>query len=165
MDPRFVGEGLDPRKQTELEDILVDTQVDDSTPAIEEKRVAIYMQYMAYLVEARNEKNGNSWRFKMFNNGKTAFQYWQTDGSKWPELQQVSLKLFSMAASSGASERKFSTMDFTHSKIKSSLPPETVEKLVYIKLNYAVAFDAVFEKECVDQDNIDFEEYGEYPNY
>ncbi|KAH6586487.1 hypothetical protein BASA50_000442 [Batrachochytrium salamandrivorans] len=52
-----------------------------------------------------------------------------------PELQKIAIKLFSMATSSAASERNFSTMGFIHTKFQNCLNVETVEKLVFIKSN------------------------------
>ena len=40
-----------------------------------------------------------------------------------------------MPASSAASERCFSTFGFVHSKLRNSLGPGKVEKLVYVKIN------------------------------
>jgi hypothetical protein len=62
-------------------------------------------------------------------------QYWQTDGCQWVDLQSVAVCLFSMATSSAASKRNFSTMGFIHSKLRNSLSAKTVEKLVFIKSN------------------------------
>jgi hypothetical protein len=53
-----------------------------------------------------------------------------------------------MATSSAASERKNYAMGFIHSKIRNSLSPKTVEKLVFIKSN----LPAFYEHE-LDADN------------
>ncbi|CAM9860680.1 unnamed protein product [Lampetra planeri] len=72
---------------------------------------------------------------------KTALQWWQTDGSEWPDLKKIAIMLFSMATSSAASERNFSPMGFIHSKLRNSLAPTIVEeKLVFIKTNLPAAF-------------------------
>ncbi|KAH9275053.1 hypothetical protein BASA83_002767 [Batrachochytrium salamandrivorans] len=52
-----------------------------------------------------------------------------------PELQKIAIKPFSMATSSAASERNFSTMGFIHTKLRNCLNVETVEKLVFIRNN------------------------------
>ena len=62
-------------------------------------------------------------------------QYWLVDGKSWPEVQKLAIKLFSMAMSSAASERNFSTMGFIQTKLWNSLNMETVEKLVFVKSN------------------------------
>jgi hypothetical protein len=54
----------------------------------------------------------------------------------WPVLQKVALQVFSMACSSTASERYFSTFGFIHTnKFCNSLSEVTVKKLVYVRTN------------------------------
>jgi hAT family C-terminal dimerisation region len=67
---------------------------------------------------------------------KTPMQYWQKDGAQWPMLQLIAVKLFSMATSSAASERNFSTLGFIHTKARNKLNSETIEKVTYIKSNH-----------------------------
>jgi hAT family C-terminal dimerisation region len=69
---------------------------------------------------------------------KTPFQYWCADGCQWPDLQNVAVKLFGMATSSAASERNVFATGFIHSKLRNSLSPKTVEKLVFNKSNLPV---------------------------
>ena len=57
-----------------------------------------------------------------------------------------------MTSSSAASERNFSTMGFIHSKLRNSLRPKTVEKLVYIKCNVS-AFNNVTKNDIKDYAN------------
>jgi hAT family C-terminal dimerisation region len=45
----------------------------------------------------------------------------------------LELKVFSVASSSAASERNFSSVGFIHSKLRNCLGQYTVEKLVYVK--------------------------------
>ena len=49
---------------------------------------------------------------------------------------EIALRVFSMSASTTASERNFSTFGFIHSKQRNCLSNESVEKLVFIKTNY-----------------------------
>jgi hAT family C-terminal dimerisation region len=82
------------------------------------------------------ETQENSIRFQLLSSRrKTPLQYWLSDGSEWPLQQKLGIKLFSLATSSAASERNFSTFGFIHSKMRNSLGPEKVKKLVYIKSN------------------------------
>lgn len=74
---------------------------------------------------------------------KTPLQYWLSDGVAWPDLQKISIKLFTMATSSAASERNFSTMGLVHTQMRNSLAPQTVQMLVYVKsktLHLQIAF-------------------------
>ena len=57
-------------------------------------------------------------------------------------LQKVAIKLFSMATSTAASERNFSTMNIIHSKLKNRLAFDTVMKLAFIKPNLSAFFDS-----------------------
>src|ERR1035438_1084974 len=91
------------------------------------------------MISAHQQKRDGverSFLFKMLmEEKKTVMQYWLTDGMDWPTLQQIALKVFSLPASSAASERNFSTFGFIHSKLRNRLQPNKVEQLVYIKSN------------------------------
>lgn len=95
-------------------------------------------------LSAQREKIENTIRFKMLENKrKTALQYWLSDGTAWPELHKIALQVFSMSASSAASERNFSAFD---SKQCNCLSNKSVEKLVFIKTNY----QALYSSDCGD---------------
>jgi hAT family C-terminal dimerisation region len=59
------------------------------------------------------------------------------EGKQFPVLRSVALIVFGMVTSSASSERNFSATGFIHSKLRNSLKPENVFKLVYIKTNAA----------------------------
>ncbi|EGZ16398.1 hypothetical protein PHYSODRAFT_506477 [Phytophthora sojae] len=44
--------------------------------------------------------------------------------------------MFSLVASSAASERTFSTRSFIHNKLRNALSAPKIEKLLYIKANH-----------------------------
>jgi hypothetical protein len=71
----------------------------------------------------------------MLGKSKSILQWWIADGTDWLLLQNLAMRVFSMAASSAASDRTFSTFGFVHSKLRNRLDPEKVRKLVYIKTN------------------------------
>ena len=123
----------------------------------------IFMQYTSFLIDAMAEKSGDTFRYKMLlDRQKTPLQWWLTDGIQWPELQQVAIKLFSMATSSASCERNFSTMGVVHSRLRNSLSPATVEKLVFIKSNIAVFYDhKPDEEELANADESDSDDYDE----
>jgi hypothetical protein len=60
---------------------------------------------------------------------------------RYPTLQKIAIKLFTMATSSTASKRNFSTMGFIHSKLRNTLATKTVEKLIFIKSNLSAFYD------------------------
>jgi hypothetical protein len=135
LDPRFVGEKLSAELRSSLEDKLFDMKV--STADGEEAKVLLFLQYTEFLISARAEKANNSFRYEMLTkNVNTPHQYWLADGAQWPQLQQIGLKVFSLATSSASVERSFSTQAFIHSKLRNSLSAEKVEKLVYIRTNH-----------------------------
>ena len=82
---------------------------------------------------------------------KTPLQFWMSDGNAWPELRKITVKLFSLATSTAASEKNFSTFGFIHSKLRNSLSRESVEKLVFIKSNYPLFTNSLW-KEVPAQD-------------
>lgn len=105
LDPRFLGDGMTREVQERVEDLLFsfpahdndDTAASDADDARQE---AIYTQYTEFRVAALAERSKQSFRFQMLRKGrKSALQYWQSDATYWPELQQVALKVFSMATS------------------------------------------------------------------
>ena len=87
-------------------------------------------------------------------------EWWLTDGGDYPILQKVVIKPFSMATSTAASERNFSTMGFVHSKLRNSLAPDTVMKLAFIKSNLLAFFDSpeVDSDKCGGDTEIDVDE-------
>ncbi|KAJ1328626.1 hypothetical protein BSLG_010358 [Batrachochytrium salamandrivorans] len=85
---------------------------------------------------------------------KTVMQYWVSDGNDWPVLQQVALRVFSMACSTVASERNFSTF-VSYTKLRNSLTEDNVRKLVYIKTNALQLSD---QPPQIDDDNSGQEE-------
>jgi hypothetical protein len=66
-----------------------------------------------------------------------ARRYWniKASKSKYPASKALAIQVFGMVASSAASERGFSTMNFIHSKLRNCLSPEKVQKLIYIKIS------------------------------
>jgi hypothetical protein len=136
LDPRYIGEGLSTDERRSLEEMLINTPVDDVTPIDDGRKQNLFIQFTDYFISATQERSANSFRYQMLSKGaKTVLQYWQTDGCQWADLQGIAVRLFSMVTSSAASERNFSTMGFIHSKLRNSLSVKTVEKLVFIKSN------------------------------
>lgn len=147
LDPRFIGDGLPADNRRELEDLLIAIPENDTTVAAEERKMMLYEQFTKYVISAQREKKEKTIRFKMLENKrKTALQYWQSDGTAWPELHKIALRVCSMSVSSTASERNFSTFGFIHSKQRNCLSDKSVEKLVFIKTNY----QALYGSDCGD---------------
>ncbi len=109
-------------------------------------------EYTAFRTEALNERQQKSFRFKLIGESKTVLQWWLADGTDWPLLQNLAQRVFSLPASSAASERNFSTFGFIHSKLRNRLDQEKVRKLVYIKTNTIQMTDAIRAGEGCDSD-------------
>ena len=164
LDPRHLGAQLHPEgpaSRLEAQDALFMTPVDDVTLVTEERKELLYKEYTKFFMHATLEKRINSFRHKCLMKGlSTPLEYWHIEGVQWPELQRIAIKLFSMATSSAASERNFSTMGFIHSKLRNGLNPKTVEKLVYIKTNMTSFFDVPGKKQ-EEEFNLEEEEAEE----
>lgn len=119
LDPTFLGETqTQPLKRT-LKDILVNFPVNDFSAVNDTRREALYLQYSEFMVFAQQDKFAKTLRYRMLvEKRQTGLQYWQVHGSPWPFLQDIALRLFTMATSSALSERNFSTFGFFHSKLQ-----------------------------------------------
>jgi hypothetical protein len=105
LDPRHIGDGLPPDSRSSLEEVLINSPVDDVTPIDDGCKEKLYIQFMAYFISATKERQANSFRYQMLSKGsKTVLQYWQIDGCQWADLQSVAIRLFSMATSSATSK-------------------------------------------------------------
>ena len=138
LDPRFLGSELSTEKRRSIEDIVCSIPLAKNKDGIstDESKEAIFLQYTDFHISATRERTLNSIRYKVLEKkSKSALQFWMSDGSTWPDLQQIAVKVFSMATSSAASERNFSTFGFVHSKARNSLATKSVEKLVFVKTN------------------------------
>lgn len=160
LDPRFLGDGLPQQQRRALEETLISTPIADDGTISEQTKEELYTQFTAFFILASQDKNMNSFRYKfLVNRRKTPLEYWLTDGTEWPVLQKVAIRVFSMATSSAASERKFSTFGFIHSKLRNSLRAKSVEKLVYIKSNMS-SLSGDCTNNCTDTESEEEEEFG-----
>ena len=144
LDPRYLGDGMERKLRKEIEDFVYEFPNKDGNTNDERKK-QMAEEYTAFRVEALNEKQQESFRFKLIGKSKTILQWWLADGTDWPLLQNLALRVFSLAASSAASERNFSTFGFVHSKLRNRLDQEKVRKLVYIKTNMTQMTDVTSE--------------------
>lgn len=95
-----------------------------------------FRQLNEFLVESKQEQQDQSYRFlQLAKNNKTAEQFWALDGGQWPQLQTLAQQIFSLIATSAASERSFSAMGFIHSKLRNRLSHNTLDKLVFVRSN------------------------------
>jgi hAT family C-terminal dimerisation region len=138
LDPRYLGEGMSRSAQEEVEDIIFSTAPSDTASCTDESREVLHRQYVEFRIDALRKKRADppGFRFKMLLEKKlSVLDYWLVNGDQWPALQKLARSVFTMATSSAASERNFSTFGFVHSKLRNSLSTDSVMKLVYIKTN------------------------------
>ena len=120
------------------------------------EREEVFKELTDYQIYSEHQKTKNAFRFQMLvKKSKTILQYWQVDGKRWPNLQKLAMKVYSMAASSASAERNFSTFGFVHSKLWNQIDPETVKKLVFIKSNSSQFEDHVFHDDVQDSSDTD----------
>jgi hypothetical protein len=105
FDPRHIGDGLPADSRSSLEEVLINSPIDDVTPIDDNRKEKLYIQFTTYFISATKERQANSFCYQMLSKGsKTVLQYWQADGCQWADLQSVAVRLFSMATSSAASK-------------------------------------------------------------
>jgi hypothetical protein len=145
LDPRYVGEGMPLAMRESIENLIylypsasVMISESDVGPPDQTSQERMFEEYTDYRIAALEQKAANppSLMFRMIKEKKiSVLKFWQSRGDQWPALQKLSQQVFSMVASSAASERNFSTHGFVHSKLRNCLSEDAVEKLVYIKTN------------------------------
>ena len=151
LDPRYLGDGMERKLRKEIEDFIYEFPTKDGTTNDQQKK-QMAEEYTAFRIEALNERQQKSFRFKLIGESKTVLQWWLADGTDWPLLQNLAQRVFSLPASSAASEWNFSTFGFTHSKLINRLDQEKARKLVYIKTNTIQMTDAIRAGEGCDSD-------------
>ena len=157
LDPRYLGDKMSRTLRKEVEDFVFNFPTADGSMC-KERREKLAQEYTAFRIDALQEREKNDFRFKMIGNSKTVLQWWMADGTDWPLLQNLAIRVFTMAASSAASERNFSTFGFIHSKLRNHLSPEKVNKLVYIKVNTLQMADLRFYESESDEEIMEVEE-------
>ena len=136
LDPRYLGDNMTRALRNEIEDFIYNFPKNDGTTD-KERQEQLAREYTAFRIEALRERQQKTFRFKLIGQSKSVLQWWKADGTDWPLLQDLATRVFSMASSSAASERNFSSFGFIHTKLRNRLCPEKVAKLVYIKTNTA----------------------------
>ena len=119
----------------------------------------MFIQYTSFHIAALLHKNTAppSLAFCMLMERKVSvLSFWISHGDQWPCLQKLAQQVFSMVATSAASERNFSTFGFIHSKLRNCLSPDVNQKLVYIKTNnLQFTKQASLEEQFDEEDHYD----------
>ncbi|KAH9273338.1 hypothetical protein BASA83_004337 [Batrachochytrium salamandrivorans] len=142
LDPVILGKNMLNEHKVRAEDALFESACrgvvinDENRKEYEAKKEQLFVEYTDWVIKATSDQTKNDFRFKMLSKGtKTCIQYWLIDGLAHPNLREVAINVFSMVASSAASERGFSAMGFVHSKLRNRLSADKVQKLIFIKNN------------------------------
>jgi hypothetical protein len=120
-----------------IEDFIVAHQSSDSntTPSAEQQH-SLFEDYTNFRISVLEMKHAGSIAWGMLQSNRIGpLKFWLSHGDSVPSLQQLAKQVFSMVASSAASERNFSAFVHVHTKLRNRLSDVVVEKLVYIRTN------------------------------
>jgi hypothetical protein len=157
LDPRFLGGGMPPGRLADIKQILINFPGEDGSSCPERKR-RIYLDFQDFLITALDARRLGGFEYQMLMQGETTpLQYW-LQNTTYKTLAPIAVKIFSMAASSAASERNFSTFGFIHSKLRNRLGADKVKKLVYIKTNAVQVKNAMTPAGCQSKEEEEEEE-------
>jgi hypothetical protein len=53
-------------------------------------------EYTAFRIDALGDGEQDSFRFKMIGKSKSVLQWWIADGTDWPLLQNLAIRVFSL---------------------------------------------------------------------
>ena len=120
LDLGYLGDGMLCSLRKEIEDLFT-IFPRKMAPQVKHERSSWQKNILLF---GSKQKQLGGFLFKMIGKSKTVLQWWMADGTDWPLLHNVAKRVFSMAASSAASERNFSTFGFIHSKLQNRLGPK-----------------------------------------
>jgi hAT family C-terminal dimerisation region len=138
LDLHYIGDLMPVQMQESIEDLIcmhLPPDCEEPTSLSEEE---MFIQYTSFRIDALLQKNAipPSLAFCMLMERKVSvLNFWMSCGDQWPCLQKLAQQVFSMVASSAASEHNFSSFGFIHSKLRNCLSPDAIQKLVYNKTN------------------------------
>lgn len=128
FDPRYAGQDMDDNTRHGCL-----TFIEKFYPAI--ARNGEMQKFNAYLMKWKSTYHG---QVEALTSGALSpLLWWQglDNNIKFPALRKVAMKLFTLCASSAASERNFSSFSFIHTKLRNRLSDEKVVKSVYVYAN------------------------------
>jgi hypothetical protein len=136
LDPQYLGVGMSVETRLKIEDLIMAHSTTDSfnTPPTREEQQSVYDDYTNFRISVLEMKRSESVSAEMLQS-IGPLKFWLSHGDNFPSLQRLALQVFSMVASSAASERNFSAFAHIHTKQRNRLNDAVVEKLVYIRTN------------------------------
>jgi hypothetical protein len=157
LDPRFVGESMNDQDKHMTENFVAEfvkfdeknVVVQLSPQEFDQRKVDMLVELDKFYGNVDADKLRDCPRLKGLVQGKShPYAWWRGKVSEYPLLRPLALRVFSLAASSAASERAFSGEGFIHNKLRNRLKSETVTKLHFIRSNACVLDQ--FETEVAD---------------
>ena len=126
---------MTPDQRMEVEEMIYShpTLGRDSTAELQDAMVVEYTNFRIAALEMR--RSGSRLFRSLTAKSLSVLMLWMSHGDPWPTLHILAKQVFSMAASSAASERNFSAFAFVHTKQRNCLSKASVKKLVYVKTN------------------------------
>ena len=139
LDPRYLGAGMSMEKRLAVEELILahpsTSDESNNKPTVEQQQ-SIFEDYTNFRITINEMKRVGTTFWGMLECGRISpLKFWLSEGDSFPLLQQLARQVFSMVASSAASERNFSAFAFVHTKLRNRLSNDAVEKLVYIRTN------------------------------
>ena len=67
LDPRFLGQGLPVASSRKIEEILIHTLADNGAYITDITMEALYVQFTAFHIQAKSNKDENMFRFQMLS--------------------------------------------------------------------------------------------------
>jgi hypothetical protein len=75
LDPRHIGDELPVDLRSNLEEVLINSPVDDVTPIDDGRKEKLYIQFTVYFISVTKERQANSFCYQMLSKGlKTVLQ-------------------------------------------------------------------------------------------
>ena len=82
LDPRYIGEKLEPKFRDELEIFIVHSPLNNEKASEENKRL-VFRQFTDFLISSSNQKTRNLFQYQMLvQEQKSPLEFWLTDGIK-----------------------------------------------------------------------------------
>lgn len=140
LDPRYLGAGMSMEQRLAVEELILahprtNTSESNDKPTVEHQQ-SVFEDYTNFRIAVLAMKRSQTIAWGMLECGRISpLKFWMSDGDSFPSLQQLAKQVFSMVATSAASERNFSAFAFVQTKLRNRLSEAAVEKLVYVRTN------------------------------
>ena len=107
----------------------------NNKPTVEQQQ-SVFEDYTNFPIAVHEMKRVQTIAWGLLECGRISpLKFWLSEGDSFPSLQQLVQQVFSVVASSTASERNFSAFVFVQTKLRNRLSEAAVEKLVYVRTN------------------------------